>query len=70
MKGRGRTYYVNSRFATQRHAFGVGLNSNCDAFVATVAAARNLPPALERAALAFLNQDAVLRYAKAEFGLK
>ena len=68
MKGRARSYYVDAAIA-QPHVLAVGLNSECDAFVATVASSTALPANLQRAALGFLNRDIVLHWAKAQFGL-
>jgi hypothetical protein len=68
MKGRARSYYVHASVASP-HVLTLGLNSECDAFVATVASGTPLPPPLERAALEFLNRDLVLRWAKAQLGL-
>src|SRR4029453_4119682 len=69
MKGRARTYYVSGTFVTQRYVLAVGLNSGCDAFVATITADHSLTPDLQRAALEFLNHETVLRWARKEFGL-
>jgi hypothetical protein len=68
MKGRARSYYVDAAVA-QPHVLAIGLNSECDAFVATVASSATLHPAMQRAALDFLNRDIVLHWAKAQFGL-
>jgi hypothetical protein len=68
MKGRARSYYVDAAVA-QRHVLAVGLNSECDAFVATVASAAPLSPALQGATLDFLNRDLVLRWARTQLGL-
>jgi hypothetical protein len=68
MKGRARSYYVDAAVA-QRHVLTVGLNSQCDAFVATVASDAPLSPGVQSAALDFLNRDIVLHWAKAQFGL-
>jgi hypothetical protein len=68
MRGRVRSYYVDAAVA-QRHVFTVGLNSECDAFVATVASTAPLSPGLQREALDFLNRDLVLRWARAQLGM-
>lgn len=68
LKGRARTYYVDAMVA-QRHVLAVGLNSECDAFVATVAAGAPLTVDLQAHAVDFLNRDLVRRWAKAQLGL-
>ena len=69
MKGRARPYHVDASVA-QPHVLAIGLNSECDAVVATVASSRALPYDTQRAALDFLNRDIVLHWAKAQLGLR
>jgi hypothetical protein len=67
MKGRSRPYRVAMPSAPPRTALAVAFNDRCDVVVATVVAAD--VAAAERAALAFLNGDLVLRWAERELGL-
>lgn len=67
MKGRSRPYRVAMPYAPPRTALAVAFNDRCDVVVATVVAAD--VAAAERAALAFLNGDLVLRWAERELGL-
>ena len=67
MNGRSRPYRVAIPYGSPRTAFAVAFNDKCDVVVATVVA--DDVPAVERAALAFLNGDLVLRWAEKELGL-
>jgi hypothetical protein len=67
MKGRSRPYRVTMPYAASRTALAVAFNDKCDVVVATVVA--DDMTTAERAALAFLNGDQVLRWAEKELGL-
>jgi hypothetical protein len=67
MKGRSRPYDVTMAYAPARSALAIAFNDKCDVVVATVVASDMA--AAERAALAFLNGDLVLRWAEKELGL-
>jgi hypothetical protein len=67
MHGRSRPYRVAMASAPPRSALAIAFNDKCDVVVATVVAAE--VDAAERAALAFLNGDLVLRWAERELGL-
>jgi hypothetical protein len=67
MNGRSRPYRVSMPYASPRTVLAVAFNDKCDVVVATVVA--DDVPAAERAALAFLNGDLVLRWAEKELGL-
>ena len=67
MKGRSRPYRVTMAYAPARSALAIAFNDKCDVVVATVVASDMA--AAERAALAFLNGDLVLRWAEKELGL-
>jgi hypothetical protein len=67
MNGRSRPYRVAMPYAPPRSALAIAFNDKCDVVVATVVAAD--VAAAERAALAFLNGDLVLRWAERELGL-
>jgi hypothetical protein len=68
MNGRSRPYAVDD--PPRRIALAIAFNDKCDVIVATLVAGRDLPAGAERAALAFLNGNQVLGWAKAELGLK
>jgi hypothetical protein len=67
MNGRSRAYRVAMPYAPPRTALAIAFNDKCDVVVATVVASD--VAAAERAALAFLNGDLVLRWAERELGL-
>jgi len=67
MNGRSRPYRVAIPYAPPRTALAIAFNDKCDVVVATVLAAD--VATAERAALAFLNGDLVLRWAERELGL-
>ena len=69
MKGRSRVYDVAPRYSNKQNALSVAINDKCDVIVATVLAQRTVPPGSERAAMAFLNSDTVLRFVKSALGL-
>jgi hypothetical protein len=67
MNGRTRAFTVSGPYQPPGAAAAIAFNNKCDVVVATVTAAGDLAGA-ERDALAFLNTDAVLRWARAELG--
>lgn len=67
MNGRSRPYRVAIPYASARTAIAIAFNDKCDVVVATVIA-EQLAVA-ERAALGFLNGDAVMRWVEKELGL-
>jgi hypothetical protein len=69
MSGRSRPYSVSMRYGAPRTALAIAFNDKCDVVVATVVAERNVLAAAERAALAFLNGDLMLRWVEKELGL-
>ena len=70
MNGRSRRYAVDDPRGPRRTALAIAFNDKCDVIVATLVAGTDLPEGAERAALAFLNGNQVLGWAKAELGLK
>jgi hypothetical protein len=70
MTGRSRPYTVDDPYGVRRTALAFAFNDKCDVIVATLVAGGDLPAGAESAALAFLNGNQVLRWAKAELGLK
>jgi hypothetical protein len=68
MKGRSRVYHVEPARGARRSVLAIAFNDKCDVIVATVAGERQLPAGTEDLALAFLNGNQVLRWAKAELG--
>ena len=69
MSGRRRLFDVAPPSAPHSAALAVAINDKCDVIVATVTSGSDVPPQAERAALAFLNGDTVLNWAKHELGL-
>ena len=69
MSGRSRLFDVAPPFAPPRAALAVAINDKCDVIVATVTSGRDVPPEARQAALAFLNTDTVLNWARRELGL-
>src|SRR5262245_31258110 len=67
MRGRSRTYALDAPGG--RAVLAIAFNDRCDVVVATVVGERELPARAEDAALAFLNGNRVLAWAKAELGL-
>jgi hypothetical protein len=68
MSGRSRPYQVDN--ASGPHsALAIAFNDKCDVIVATVTTDRDTARNAERAALDFLNGEAVMRWTKAELGL-
>jgi hypothetical protein len=68
MSGRSRPYHVTIPYAAPRNMLAIAFNSKCDVAVATVVAEHDELVAAERAAIAFLNGETVLHWAKAELG--
>jgi hypothetical protein len=68
MRGRSRAYAIDTAKGARRSVLAIAFNDKCDVIVATVVAERELPAGAEKAALAFLNGNQVLRWAKAELG--
>jgi hypothetical protein len=67
MKGRSRAYSLETSRGARR-VLAIAFNDKCDVVVATVVAERALPVGTDDAALAFLNGNQVLQWAKAELG--
>jgi len=67
MKGRSRVFIVSGPYQPTGSAAAIAFNDKCDVVVATVTADADLAGG-EGAALAFLNSDAVLGWARAELG--
>jgi hypothetical protein len=65
MNGRSRAYDVENPYGPRWSALGVAFNEKCSVMVATVAAARDLPPAAARAALDFLAGPMIVGYSEA-----
>jgi hypothetical protein len=68
MKGRSRPYYVSMRYVPAFDAVAIAFNDKCDVAVATVVGDPGKLPEAERHAIAFLNGDLTLKWAKAELG--
>ena len=69
MDGRSRVYDVTPIYGPRQPALAIAFNDKCDVIVATVVAGKEISAETERAALAFLNSDVVLRWARAELGV-
>ncbi len=67
MNGRSRPYRVAIPYASPHTALAIAFNDKCDVVVATVIAEQ--VAVAERAALGFLNSDAVMRWVEKELGL-
>jgi len=68
MKGRSRPYYVSMRYAPAFDAIAIAFNDKCDVAVATVVGDPGKLAEAERHAVAFLNGDLTLKWARAELG--
>jgi hypothetical protein len=68
MRGRSRTYALETPGV--RAVLAIAFNDKCDVVVATVVGEPHLPTRAEDAALAFLNGNRVLAWAKAELGVR
>ena len=69
MTGRRRLFDVVPQSAPHKGAMAVAINDKCDVIVATVTSGRDVPMEAQRAALAFLNTEPVLKWARTELGL-
>jgi hypothetical protein len=69
MSGRSRPYQVMMPHGEPRSASAIAFNDKCDVVVATVVAERKMMVGAERAVLAFLNGQLVLRWVEKELGL-
>ena len=69
MHGRKRLYDAAPRYASKQNALAVAFNDQCDVIVATVTSKRQVSPAAEQAALAFLNSDPAKQFFKSALGL-
>jgi hypothetical protein len=69
LQGRARPFSVELPFTRPFFALAVAVNNRCDAVVATVMTAGKIEPAIERAALNFLNTAPILKWAEASTGL-
>ena len=69
MTGRRRLFDIEPPFQPRQSAMAVAINDKCDVIVATITSGRDVPVEAQRAALAFLNSDAVLNWARTELGL-
>ncbi len=69
MKGLSRIYQVDIPYDKPRPILAMAFNQNCDVMVATVIAPLDHLPSAERHALAFLNGEPILKWAKAQFGI-
>ena len=69
MSGRSRPYQVDLRYGAPRSALAIAFNDKCDVVVATVVTEHSRLAEAERAALALLNGDSVLRWVEKELGL-
>lgn len=69
MSGRSRLYDVAPSYGPHLPALAIAFNDKCDVIVATVIAGKEITADAERAALAFLNSEPVLKWAKTELGV-
>lgn len=69
MKGLSRIYQVDIPYDKLRPMLAMAFNQNCDVMVATVVAPLDHLPGAERHALAFLNGEPILKWARAQFGI-
>ena len=69
MSGRSKVYDVQPAYGAHIPALAIAFNDKCDVIVATVVAGKQITAETEQAALAFLNSEAVLRWAKTELGV-
>jgi hypothetical protein len=69
MQGLSRIYQVDVPYEGSRPVLAMAFNQNCDVMVATVTAPLEHLPGAERHVLAFLNGEAVLQWARREFGV-
>ena len=69
MRGLSRIYRVDIPYDKPRPMLAMAFNQNCDVMVATVVAPLHHLPGAERHALAFLNGEPILKWARAQFGI-
>jgi hypothetical protein len=69
MAGRSRPYRVDVPYARPLTAQAIAFNEKCDVMVATVVAPLDRLPEAAQLALEFLNGEAIVKWAKAEFGV-
>jgi hypothetical protein len=69
MRGLSRVYQVDIAYDRIRPIMAMAFNQNCDVMVATVVAPLDHLPSAERHALAFLNGEPILKWARAQFGI-
>jgi hypothetical protein len=69
MKGLSRIYQVDIPYDKPRPILAMAFNQNCDVMVATVVSPLDHLPNAERQALAFLNGEPILKWARAQFGI-
>jgi hypothetical protein len=69
MKGLSRIYQVDIPYDKPRPILAMAFNQDCDVMVATVVAPLDHLPGAERHALAFLNGEPILKWARAQFGI-
>jgi hypothetical protein len=69
MKGLSRIYQVDIPYDKPRPILAMAFNQDCDVMVATVVAPLDHLPSAERHALAFLNGEPILKWARTQFGI-
>jgi len=69
MRGLSRIYQVDIPYAQPRPILAMAFNQECDVMVATVVAPLDQLPSAERHVLAFLNSEAMIQWARAQFGV-
>jgi hypothetical protein len=69
MQGLSRIYRVDIPYGQPRPIMAMAFNNECDVMVATVAAPLDQLPSAERHALAFLNSEPMVIWARAQFGI-
>jgi hypothetical protein len=69
MRGLSRVYQVDIPYAKPRPMVSMAFNQECDVMVATVVAPLDQLPSAERHALAFLNGEPILQWARTQFGI-
>ena len=69
MQGLSRIYQVEPPYEKPRPVLAMAFNHSCDVMVVTVTAPLEHLPSAERHALAFLNGEPMLKWARVQFGL-